>query len=278
MEELKVALKRTSLNYDRSGDMHYDTISALHKSIRGSDANGAMYWLARMITSGDDPLYIARRLIIAASEDVGTPEALQVATSVYTATSVIGYPECAEPLAQAVIYLAEAHKSTRAYRALKKAVKHVREGYNHPVPLHIRNAPTKLMKDIGYGKEYRYEPSFAHPVYQPFLPSEIRSMRFVSPPPDTEEQGLNEALTSNAKPEEEVGTSKGKGRGLGLTTANGTGPGSCQRVFEIADRAVDIALLEEWERERNGGRRWEGRDRLIEAIKRREEEGKGAGQ
>ena len=134
------------------------------------------------------------------------------------------------------------------------------------------------MKDIGYGKEYRYEPSFAHPVYQPFLPSEIRSMRFVSPPPDTEEQGLNEALTSNAKPEEEVGTSKGKGRGLGLTTANGTGPGSCQRVFEIADRAVDISLLEEWERERNGGRRWEGRDRLIEAIKRREEEGKGAGQ
>lgn len=261
--------------------MHYDTISALHKSIRGSDADASIYWLARMISSGDDPLYIARRLIIAASEDVGTPEALQIATNTYYATSIIGLPEAAEPLAQAVLYLAEAKKSTRAWSALKKATRLVEEEFNYPVPIHIRNAPTRLMKDIGYGKEYRYEPSFAHPVYQPFLPPELKGTRFVSPPPEIQVEGLkgkgkeqnfdheSEAFKEVFNEEEEVEI---KRKALGLSTANGIGPASCQRIFKIGARAVDLELLEEWERERNGGQRWEGREGLMEAIRKKEEE------
>ncbi len=170
LTRLKTALKRTALQYDRTGDMHYDTISALHKSIRGSNADAALYWLARMVCSGDDPLFIARRLIVAASEDVDTLEAIQMATATYTACQVVGLPECGENLAQCVVFLAESPKSTRSYRAWKKAKALVEGEYNFPVPLHIRNAPTKLMKDIGYGKEYRYEPRFAHPVHQEFFP------------------------------------------------------------------------------------------------------------
>ncbi|GAC74285.1 ATPase related to the helicase subunit of the Holliday junction resolvase [Moesziomyces antarcticus T-34] len=255
---LKTALKRTALQYDRTGDMHYDTISALHKSIRGSDADAALYWLARMVCSGDDPLFIARRLIVAAAEDVDSLEAVQMATATYSACQVVGLPECGENLAQCVVFLAEAKKSTRSYRAWKKAKALVEGGYNHPVPLHIRNAPTKLMKQIGYGNEYRYEPRFAHPVHQEFLPPQLKGTRFLSPPPEpapTPKQGEEHGR----KEEQVVGI-----RAMPRTA--GVGPGSCQRIFELGARAVDLDLLDEWEREHNHGREWSGRQRLLALL------------
>ncbi|GAA5926622.1 ssDNA-dependent ATPase MGS1 [Sporobolomyces koalae] len=174
-EELKKGLRKAHLQYDRSGDHHYDTISALHKSIRGSDANAALYWLARMLEGGDDPLYVARRLVRMASEDVGmaNPQLLGMAVSAYQAAQLIGMPECDCILAQVVVALAESPKSIRTYAAYKAAKSLVRDTENYPVPLHIRNAPTGLMKQLGYGRDYRYNPSFAHPVYQPFLPPEL---------------------------------------------------------------------------------------------------------
>lgn len=255
---LKTALKRTALQYDRSGDMHYDTISALHKSIRGSDPDAALYWLARMVCSGDDPLFIARRLIVAASEDIDSLAALQMATATYQACQVVGLPECGENLAQCVVFLAEARKSTRSYRAWKKAKALVESGYNHPVPLHIRNAPTKLMKEIGYGKEYRYEPRFAHPVAQEFFPEEIRGTRFLSPPPEEEGEGREDWSHTSMQ------TSMAKQAGVG--------PGSCQRIFELGARSVDLDLLDEWEREKNGGKEWKGRGRLMEVLDRMQAE------
>ncbi|KAM0756406.1 P-loop containing nucleoside triphosphate hydrolase protein [Meredithblackwellia eburnea MCA 4105] len=176
-EELKRELRRAHLQYDRSGDLHYDTISALHKSVRGGDANAALYWLARMLEGGDDPLYVARRLIRMASEDVGNanPSALPQAVAAYQATQLIGMPECDCILAQVVVMLAESPKSVRTYQAYNEAKKLVKETENHPVPLHIRNAPTGLMKSLGYGKDYLYNPSFAHPVYQTYLPPELES-------------------------------------------------------------------------------------------------------
>ncbi len=253
---LKRALKRTALQYDRTGDMHYDTISALHKSIRGSDADAALYWLARMVCCGDDPLFIARRLIVAAAEDVDSLEAVQMATATYSACQVVGLPECGENLAQCVVFLAEAKKSTRSYRAWKKAKALVEGGYNHPVPLHIRNAPTKLMKDIGYGKEYRYEPRFAHPVHQEFFPPQLKGTRFLSPPP---EPALNQSEEQDEKKEQGAGI-----RAMPKTA--GVGPGSCQRIFELGARAVDLDLLDEWEREHNHGREWPGRQRLLALL------------
>ena len=287
---LKTALKRTALQYDRTGDGHYDTISALHKSIRGSDPDAALYWLARMVCSGDDPLFIARRLIVAASEDINTLEALQMATATYHACQVVGLPECGENLAQCVVFLAESPKSTRSYRAWKKARAMVEGAYNHPVPLHIRNAPTRLMKDIGYGKEYRYEPSFAHPVHQEFFPPELRGTRFLSPPPLSVEEG-----PSTGAERFESGSTDSTGRvnveGLGqagededehkhhqdqhhdvdgvqstMSRRAGIGPGSCQRLFKLGARAVDLDLLDEWERERNEGREWSGRKRLVAML------------
>ncbi|GAA5901309.1 ssDNA-dependent ATPase MGS1 [Sporobolomyces salmoneus] len=174
-EELKKSLRKAHLQYDRNGDHHYDTISALHKSVRGGDANAALYWLARMLEGGDDPLYVARRLIRMASEDIGlaNPSLLGMAVSAYQATLLIGMPECDCILAEVVVALAESPKSIRTYSAYKKAKALVRDSENYPVPLHIRNAPTGLMKKLGYGKDYRYNPGFAHPVWQSFLPPEI---------------------------------------------------------------------------------------------------------
>ncbi|GAA5956986.1 hypothetical protein JCM21900_006724 [Sporobolomyces salmonicolor] len=176
-EELKKGLRKAHLQYDRTGDHHYDTISALHKSVRGSASDAALYWLAVMLESGDDPLYIARRLIRMASEDIGlaNPLALQQAVAAYQATQLLGMPECDCILAQVVVMLAESPKSVRTYKAYNAAKRLVQETENYPVPLHIRNAPTGLMKQLGYGRDYRYNPSYAHPVYQPFLPPELAS-------------------------------------------------------------------------------------------------------
>ncbi|KAI5475785.1 Werner helicase interacting protein 1 [Pseudohyphozyma bogoriensis] len=174
-EDLKTQLRRAHLQYDRSGDHHYDTISALHKSVRGGDANAALYWLARMLQGGDDPLYVARRMIRMASEDIGqaNPIALQQAVSAYQATQLIGMPECDCILAQVVVMLAESPKSVRSYKAYNAAKALVDREENYPVPLHIRNAPTGLMKSLGYGKDYLYNPSYAHPVPQTYLPPEL---------------------------------------------------------------------------------------------------------
>ncbi|PWN49943.1 P-loop containing nucleoside triphosphate hydrolase protein [Violaceomyces palustris] len=276
LSRLKTALKRTWLQYDRTGDHHYDTISALHKSIRGSNPDAALYWLARMVCSGDDPLFIARRLIVAASEDCNTLEALQMATATYTACQVVGLPECGENLAQCVVFLAESPKSTRAYRGWKKAQSMVKGAYNYPVPLHIRNAPTKLMKDLSYGKEYRYEPSFAHPVHQEFFPPELKGTRFLSPPLEGEDdedrseeqagcdsQGQGPRLSPRGG-----GGGGGGGENLHMKKEAGIGPGSCQRLFKLGARAVDLDLLEEWEREQNKGNPWVGRKSLMALIAR----------
>lgn len=248
LSSLKSALKRQALHYDRTGDMHYDTISALHKSIRGSNPDAALYWLARMVASGDDPLFIARRLIVAASEDCDSLQALQMATATYTACQVVGLPECGENLAQCVVFLAESKKSTRSYKAWKKALAAVHEGQAYPVPIHIRNAPTKLMKDLGYAKEYRYEPRYAHPVHQEYFPPELRGQKFLSPPPELESETASSSSSS-------AHTTR-------LPRNAGSGPGSCQRIFNIGARVVDFDLLDEWERERNNGQPWPGRAAL----------------
>ncbi|GAA6040281.1 hypothetical protein JCM8097_009399 [Rhodosporidiobolus ruineniae] len=176
-DELKKSLRKAHLQYDRNGENHYDTISALHKSVRGGDADAALYWLARMLEGGEDPLYVARRCVRMASEDVGlaNPQALPQALAAYQATQLIGMPECDCILAQTVVMLAESPKSVRTYKAYNAAKKLVNETENFPVPLHIRNAPTGLMKSLGYGRDYRYNPGYAHPVYQPFLPPELAS-------------------------------------------------------------------------------------------------------
>ncbi|WFC97859.1 DNA-dependent ATPase mgs1 [Malassezia yamatoensis] len=233
---LKEALKRTALKYDRAGDAHYDTISALHKSIRGSNADAALYWLARMVAAGDDPLFVARRLIVCASEDCCSAEMLNLAVATYRACEVVGYPECGINLSHCVVVLSEAPKSTRSNRAWKKALRMVENDFNHPVPIHLRNAPTTLVRDLGYAAEYRYEPSFAHPVHQEFFPEPVRHTRFLSPPPD--------------------------GTELQMKREKAVGPGSCQRQFKLGARAVDLNLLEEWETLHNDGKPWSGRAAL----------------
>ncbi|EIW68684.1 hypothetical protein TREMEDRAFT_71878 [Tremella mesenterica DSM 1558] len=187
METLRKGLRK---GYDRSGEERYDMISALHKSLRGSDGSAAMYWLARMITGGEDPLYIARRLIVVASEDVGLADnhALPLAMATYQACQVIGLPECRINLAHLVAYLAECPKSTRSYNAYKRAEAIATSPPLPGVPLQIRNAPTKLMKQLGYGKEYSYDPDYVHPVWNEYLPSSISKHSSLSP--DLEEHIL----------------------------------------------------------------------------------------
>ena len=158
------ALQRTNLIYDRAGEEHYNIISALHKSMRGSNPDASLYWMARMLEAGEDPLYIARRLIRFASEDIGLadPNALVQATAAYTACHYIGMPECNVILSQAVVYLAKAAKSNSLYMAYGKIRKDIEERGNDSVPLHLRNAPTNLMKNLGYGKNYKYDPNFSN--------------------------------------------------------------------------------------------------------------------
>jgi putative ATPase len=180
------ALQHRFAVYDRSGEEHFNLISALHKSIRGSDPDAALYWLARMIRGGEDPLYLARRLVRIATEDVGMadPAALNLAVSAWQSYHFLGSPEGELALAEATVYLATAPKSNRAYRAWKAALDAAGVTGSAPVPLHLRNAPTKEMKEWGYGEGYRYDPDEAHGVSsQDFLPESIRSEMFYEPGP-----------------------------------------------------------------------------------------------
>lgn len=182
-KEIEDALQRTHLLYDRAGEEHYNIISALHKSMRGSDADAGLYWLGRMLEGGEDPLYIARRLVRFASEDIGLadPRALEQAVSAYQACHFIGMPECNVILAQAVAYLARAPKSNKLYVAYKRVQRDIQELPNEPVPLHIRNAPTQLMKDLGYGKGYKYNPNFGNDqdVKQTYLPDSLKDRQYL---------------------------------------------------------------------------------------------------
>lgn len=179
-ETIREALQKTHLLYDRAGEEHYNIISALHKSMRGSDADAALYWLGRMLEAGEDPLYVARRLVRFASEDIGLaePNALVQATTAYTACHYLGMPECNVILAQAVAYLARAPKSNELYTAYGEVQRDIKETENEPVPLHLRNAPTDLMKDLGYGKGYKYNPNFKGPVEQDYFPEKLRGRKY----------------------------------------------------------------------------------------------------
>lgn len=174
-------LQQNPLAYDKGGDMHYDIISAFIKSIRGSDPDAALYWLARMIEGGEDPKFIARRLVISASEDVGlaNPNALLLANAAFDAVNKIGWPEGRIPLAEATVYLATSPKSNSAYLAVNEALACVRKTGNQPVPLHLRNAPTQLMKSLGYHDGYKYAHDFpGHFVEQQYLPDQLKDSRF----------------------------------------------------------------------------------------------------
>lgn len=182
-EEIKKSLTQT-LVYDRAGDQHYDTISAFHKSVRGSNADAALYYLARMLQSGEDALYIARRMVVIASEDVGIADnsMLSLATATYTAAEKIGMPECRINLAHCTVALCQAPKSVRAYRGLNAAYAALNEPgiAGLPVPVHLRNAPTKLMKELGYGKEYKYNPDYKDGrVVQDYLPEKLEGRVFL---------------------------------------------------------------------------------------------------
>ena len=191
------ALQRRAPQYDKAGDSHYDTISAFIKSVRASDPDAAVYWLARMLEAGEDPLFIARRIVILAAEDVGMadPQALSVAVAAQQAVHFVGLPEGAIPLAQAAVYLATAPKSNASYMALNRAVSEVRTGRQHPVPLHLRNAATGLMRDLGYGKDYKYAHDYkGHFAGQQNLPDELANTRFYEPGTQGYEQIVRERL------------------------------------------------------------------------------------
>lgn len=180
-DDIKEALQRTHLVFDNKGEEFYNIISALHKSMRGGDANAALYWLARMLEGGVDPLYVARRVIRFASEDIGmaNSEALVQANAAYDASHKIGMPECAVNLAQAVVYCAKSAKSNILYTGYKKASDDAKATSHLGVPLHIRNASTKLMKDLNYGKDYKYNPDFDGPVEQEYLPPELKGRDYL---------------------------------------------------------------------------------------------------
>jgi putative ATPase len=181
VELIKEATQKASLLYDKDGEEHYNIISALHKSMRGSDANAALYWLARMVESGEDPLFIARRLVRFASEDIGlaNSRALEQAVTVYQACHFIGYPECNVILAQAVVYMSKCKKSNELYLAYGKVADDVRKYGNLPVPLHLRNAVSKLMEEVGYGKGYKYSPSFGYKEEQEYLPEKLKGKKYL---------------------------------------------------------------------------------------------------
>lgn len=176
---IKKLANKPQLFYDKNGEEHYNLISALHKSIRGSDAKASLYWLTRMIESGEDPLYIARRLIRFASEDIGLANnsALMIANQAFEACAKIGLPECSLALAQAVIYLAKSKKSIAVYKAYNLTIEEINQSGSLSVPIHLRNAPTKLMKDIGYGKDYKYSPE-EDDSKQSYLPNGLKSANF----------------------------------------------------------------------------------------------------
>ncbi|MDB5074840.1 MAG: ATPase central domain protein [Chloroflexi bacterium] len=197
VELVRDIVQQRSLLYDKGGDQHYDIISALHKTLRGSDPDGALYWLARMLESGEDPLYIARRMVRFASEDVGMadPQALVVAMAAQQAVHFIGRPEGDLALAQAAIYLAVAPKSNSVYRAYGAAREAVASTRNEPVPIHLRNAPTRLMRDLGYGAGYKYAHDFEGGyVEQQGLPDNLAGTRFYEPTDRGRERAIGERL------------------------------------------------------------------------------------
>ncbi len=193
---LKVVQQKIAL-YDKNGEQHYDIISAFIKSIRGSDPNAAVYWLARMIEGGEDPKFIARRLLILASEDIGNanPNALLLATSCFQAVTMTGYPECRIILSQTTTYLASSAKSNASYMAINQALEVVKQTGDLPVPLHLRNAPTKLMKQMNYGKNYQYAHSFENNfVNQEFMPEMLSGVKLYDPGQNAHESKLREQL------------------------------------------------------------------------------------
>ena len=190
-------LQQNPLAYDKDGEMHYDIISAFIKSIRGSDPDAALYWLARMIEGGEDPKFIARRLVISASEDIGlaNPNALLLANAAFDAVHKIGWPEGRIPLAEATVYLATSAKSNSAYMGINSAIQMVQQTGNLPVPLHLRNAPTKLMADLGYHKGYKYAHDYKNNfVQQQFLPDELQQARLWHPQSNPQEVRLKEQM------------------------------------------------------------------------------------
>jgi putative ATPase len=194
---VEAALQKKALRYDKGGDEHYDLISAFHKGLRGSDPDAALYWLARMLTAGEDPLYIARRMVRFASEDIGNadPQALSVTVSAMQAFQFVGLPEGDLALAQAAVYLATAPKSNALYAGMGVVKRAIAETGALPVPLHIRNAPTKMMKDLGYAKGYKYAHHFPDAyVSQEYLPEELRGSRFYTPSDRGYERTIKERL------------------------------------------------------------------------------------
>ena len=190
-------LQQNPLAYDKDGEMHYDIVSAYIKSIRGSDPDGALYWLARMIQGGEEPSFIARRLVISAAEDIGlaNPNALLIANAAFDAVMKIGWPEGRIPLAEATVYLATSPKSNSAYMGINTAIGLVERTGNLPVPLHLRNAPTKLMKELGYSDGYKYAHDYEnHFVEQQFLPDELIGTRLWNPQPNAAEEKLKERM------------------------------------------------------------------------------------
>ncbi len=197
LSHLQEALQRKPLQYDKAGDEHYNVISAFIKSLRGSDPDAALYWMMRMIEAGEDPLFIARRMIIFAAEDIGNadPQALQVAVAAKDAFHFVGLPEGKIPLAQAVTYLATAPKSNASYKALLAATQDVEEKGTLPVPLHLRNAPTPLMQKLGYGKDYQYAHDFPdHVVEQEHLPADLKGRKYYLPSESGHEKQIKERV------------------------------------------------------------------------------------
>ena len=192
-ETVTKQLQQNPVAYDKDGELHYDIISAFIKSIRGSDPDAALYWLARMIAGGEDPKFIARRLVISASEDIGlaNPNAMLVANACFDTLTKIGWPEGRIPLAEATVYLATSQKSNSAYLAIDAALAEVQQSGNLPVPLHLRHAPTKLMEELGYHEGYRYSHDYPnHFVKQQYMPDELQGHRFWQPQGSPQEQKM----------------------------------------------------------------------------------------
>ncbi|WP_333695756.1 replication-associated recombination protein A [Flavobacterium sp.] len=201
-EKVMQLVQKNTVLYDKTGEQHYDIVSAFIKSIRGSDPNGAVYWLARMIEGGEDVKFIARRMLILASEDIGNanPTALIMANNTFQAVTTIGYPESRIILSQCAIYLATSAKSNASYLAIGKAQQIVKQTGDLPVPLHLRNAPTKLMKELGYGDEYKYAHDFDNNfAEQEFLPDEIQNTSFYEPGNNAREKELRAFLKNRWK-------------------------------------------------------------------------------
>ena len=201
-EKVMDAAQRRTVLYDKKGEQHYDIISAFIKSMRGSDPNGAVYWLARMIEGGEDVKFIARRMVILASEDIGNanPNALLLATNTFQAVNMIGYPEASIILSQCATYLASSPKSNASYMAIQTALSAVKKHGDLPVPLHIRNAPTRLMKNLNYGKNYKYAHDYdANFILQEFLPDALKNTAFYDPGKNTREEEIRKFLKERWK-------------------------------------------------------------------------------